>query len=72
MLETNKSVNSSDTNVNYPAPKIIIARKVASVFGRIGVTRLVVLVMMPGGDELLSKQQVSSSSTASGSCCRPS
>jgi len=54
MLETNKSVNF-DTNVNYPAAKIIIARKVVSVFGRIGVTRLVVLVMVPG-DELLSKQ----------------
>jgi len=67
MLETNKSANF-DTNVNYPALKIIIARKVASVFGRIGVTRLVVLVMVPG-DELLSKQ---ASSTASGSCCRPS
>lgn len=32
-----KSANF-DTNVNYPAPKVIIARKVASV-GRIGVTR---------------------------------
>jgi len=27
MLETNKSVNSSDTNVNYLAAKIIIAKK---------------------------------------------
>jgi len=67
MLETNKSANF-DTNVNYPARKIIIARKVASVFSRIGVMRLVVLVMVPG-DELLSKQV---SSTASGSCCPPS
>lgn len=52
MLETNKSANF-DTNVNYPARKIIIARKVASVFSRIGVMRLVELVMVPG-DELLS------------------